>query len=455
MRVNLVSVQYQPNIEVYKEWLTYHHALGFDKIFIFDNNVTLVDRDSAPPLPQIFDNVTVIKIKHKINGSQNFRWDYESLYLKDCDAYIVLDSDEYLYFNKNQSVQEFLSNYDDLDWNTLGVPWKDISSNVLIERGTSVVKDFTMIADEKYNGSSVANLASGERKVLGQIKSFVKTSAVNEHTKDHMHFLRNVDNVENIYGPRSNEKHNWIFDKAYNVDKTRATGFGNPLKISHNNFGCIYHYRWTYSNDIDKCLKRSNAWYNGKGREKWAWNRVLNLKDDYKKRWNEIFKDNCIEDLSMYNRFFDLGLYKRDKCDAIVSLTSYKPRLKYVPIVINRILKGTLLPKKIILNLYKDDVQYITPDLQKLIDNKKVELLVCNENLRSHLKYFYVMQKYRDLPIITIDDDTIYPVAAFDYMLEEHYKNPDLVLCRSCQQFTYTNHKINETEKCSTKYAYS
>ena len=135
--------------------------------------------------------------------------------------------------------------------------------------------------------------------------------------------------------------------------------------------------------------------------------------------------------------------------DCIVSLTSHtKSRLEQLPkFLFNSLLKFNKTNFKVVLTLYKDDVQFITEDLQTLIDNDLVELIIAEENLRSHLKYFYVMQKYRDLPIITIDDDMIYPVQMFDYMLEEYHKNPSVILCRSCQQFTYTNGNINDTRK--------
>lgn len=135
--------------------------------------------------------------------------------------------------------------------------------------------------------------------------------------------------------------------------------------------------------------------------------------------------------------------------DCIVSLTSHtKSRLEQLPkFLFNSLLKYNKTNFKVVLTLYKDDIQYITKDLQALIDNNLIELIVAEENLKSHLKYFYVMQKYRDLPIITIDDDMIYPVQMFDYMLEEHRKNPNVVLCRSCQQFTYTNNEINNTKQ--------
>lgn len=138
-----------------------------------------------------------------------------------------------------------------------------------------------------------------------------------------------------------------------------------------------------------------------------------------------------------------------NKIECIVSLTSHTlSRLEKLPhFLFNSILKFDKRNFKVVLTLYKEDLNLLSERLKSLIENDTIELIVAEENLRSHLKYFYVMQKYRDLPIITIDDDIIYPSKMFDYMLEEHYKNPDLVLCRSCQQFTYTNGQINKTQK--------
>jgi len=319
MKVNLVSVQYQPNPAVYKEWLTYHHALGFDKIFIFDNNITLADKKSAEPLPQMFDNVTVIKIKHRINGTQNFRWDYENLYLKDCDYYIVLDSDEYLYFNKNQTVQEFLSNYKELDWHMLLVPWKDIGSNKLIEHGKSVVSDFRMVVDDSVKGiktGSIKNLATGERSLDCGVKTFFKTSAITDEKKDHMHYLEKTKNVDIYTEERKTMIVDIVFENAYKLDKSVATREDYREIKGENTYGCVYHYRWTYSDDIDKCLARSDSWYgkNSLLKNSWSWNRGYvprngKKAEGYKNRWGVIFKDNNKEDLSMVNRFKELGIW--------------------------------------------------------------------------------------------------------------------------------------------------
>jgi hypothetical protein len=52
----------------------------------------------------------------------------------------------------------------------------------------------------------------------------------------------------------------------------------------------------------------------------------------------------------------ELDKYQKIADTVIVNLTSYKPRLKFVPLVINSILNQTVKPGKIVLSLYKEDV---------------------------------------------------------------------------------------------------
>ena len=103
--------------------------------------------------------------------------------------------------------------------------------------------------------------------------------------------------------------------------------------------------------------------------------------------------------------------------DVIISLTSYGTRLKLVPKTIFSILCGTIKPYKIVLTLYKEDLKFIPKELQLFIDHNIIELLIADENLKSHLKYFYCLQKYSNYKIITIDDDIIYPKTLIEKLL--------------------------------------
>lgn len=133
--------------------------------------------------------------------------------------------------------------------------------------------------------------------------------------------------------------------------------------------------------------------------------------------------------------------------DIIISLTSYKERLKYVPEVVKSILANTVKPYKICLTLWGGDCQYITNELQRYIDSKVIELIVCEEDLRPHNKYYYTMQKYPSNPIITIDDDGIYPIDLISSLLNSYRKYPNCVSARRVHKKTYTGNTTNKYNK--------
>ena len=60
------------------------------------------------------------------------------------------------------------------------------------------------------------------------------------------------------------------------------------------------------------------------------------------------------------------------------------------------------------MTLFEEDVKYINKYIQNLFDKNIIELTVINIDIKSHKKYFYSMQKYRNYPIITVDDDIVY-----------------------------------------------
>lgn len=123
------------------------------------------------------------------------------------------------------------------------------------------------------------------------------------------------------------------------------------------------------------------------------------------------------------------------KPSVIVSLTSHtKERLKYVPFFLyHSIFKYSYDFVKVVLTLYKADVPNIPETLQVMIDAGVVELIVADCDLKCHLKYFYAMKKYRDLPIITIDDDSIYPKQMIPDLLQVASSYPGVVIARSAR----------------------
>lgn len=121
-----------------------------------------------------------------------------------------------------------------------------------------------------------------------------------------------------------------------------------------------------------------------------------------------------------------------------MSLTSFKERLKKdAPKVIEYFLrKQTRKPDRLILSVYKDDEPLIPESVRK---NPQVEIIVWQENLRPHLKYYPAMLKYPDEIIITIDDDQYYHPTLIEELYKSYTKHPDCISAARCHCITFAS----------------
>ena len=138
----------------------------------------------------------------------------------------------------------------------------------------------------------------------------------------------------------------------------------------------------------------------------------------------------------------------------IVSLTSYKPRIKNLHLVLESIFNNTMKPSKIVLSLYKEDLNFLTENLKNMIKKKKIELIVTDTDLKSHKKYFDVMKKYRDDAIITIDDDIIYTNDLIETLYNSYIKYPNCIHSRRVHKITFKNKEILPYNKWIKQYKY-
>ena len=116
----------------------------------------------------------------------------------------------------------------------------------------------------------------------------------------------------------------------------------------------------------------------------------------------------------------------------IISFTSYKERFKLFPSLINSIKRQSMFFGKIILTLTEEDKKFYNASQEINID-----IITVKENLKGHKKYFYVMKKYRDYAIITIDDDIYYAPDTFESLYNSYLKYPNLVSGRRSHYMTY------------------
>lgn len=121
-----------------------------------------------------------------------------------------------------------------------------------------------------------------------------------------------------------------------------------------------------------------------------------------------------------------LGVTKNKRSQQIiVSLTSFPKRIDTVWITIETLMRQTVKPDRIILWLAKTQFQSIDSLPERLIGLQKrgLEIRFCDD-LKSHKKYFYVMQEYPNDLIVLTDDDMFYPADTIAELLKMHKKYP-------------------------------
>ena len=241
--------------------------------------------------------------------------------------------------------------------------------------------------------------------------------------------IRDICNEENIFPAEIVKQNNKIIDKAapflcyINVKKCKTLGvhyfnenymFGLHKvdinkKCDYYDTGAWFYLdakRFQYSTfKLDDYIEHlgSASWTNGKNEDEWL-ARYRNLYDDEK---------------------------------VVVSFTTYKNRVKYAPQVIASLLNQTIKPYKVCLTLYKEDLQYVTPELQTYFNNGDVELIVSDIDIAPHKKWYYVMNKYKEYPIITVDDDVIYNSNLVETLYQAYLKHSDCVSARRVHRMKY------------------
>lgn len=131
--MNIALVCIAKNEDNYiQEWVTYHLKLGFDSIYIYEN-----DWVSNVNNPKVF-KIPVKGQKQQIPMYNHFIKNYKNEY----DWVSFLDVDEFIVLKKHNSIKEFLSNYPNED--AIGINWVFFGDNGLSFSGEySVIERFT------------------------------------------------------------------------------------------------------------------------------------------------------------------------------------------------------------------------------------------------------------------------------------------------------------------------
>jgi hypothetical protein len=131
MKVALVCIAKDEDIYL-EEWIKYNKKLGFDRIFIYENDwVCKIDDDI----------ITKIPFPGRIMQLKAYN-DFIAKYYEEYDYAAFFDCDEFLVLKKHKTIQEFLNDYNHpvgigINWQFYGHGGKKIrESNSLIKQFT-------------------------------------------------------------------------------------------------------------------------------------------------------------------------------------------------------------------------------------------------------------------------------------------------------------------------------
>ena len=130
----------------------------------------------------------------------------------------------------------------------------------------------------------------------------------------------------------------------------------------------------------------------------------------------------------------------------IVSLTSFPGRIAIVWQVIETLKRQSVRPEKILLWLSKEQFPKETdiPFELRSIQDEVFGIRIVEGDIRSHKKYFYVMQEFPDYTIITCDDDIYYHPDLLKYLIATANSYPHCITANVTNQLQY-----NDEELCS------
>ena len=113
----------------------------------------------------------------------------------------------------------------------------------------------------------------------------------------------------------------------------------------------------------------------------------------------------------------------------VVSLTSYGERVSTVHIAIESIARGKRKPSRIILWLDYESARHLPRPLLKQ-ERRGLEIRVCRD-LGPHKKYYPYLQSCGSItvPLVTADDDLIYPRWWLERLIDEWARHPDVLNC--------------------------
>ncbi len=118
----------------------------------------------------------------------------------------------------------------------------------------------------------------------------------------------------------------------------------------------------------------------------------------------------------------------------IISLTSYRPRFRFLHLTLKSLLEQTILPDVIALWVAESEIGDLPESVLSLKD--RITVIPC-EDLRSYKKIIPALDRYKNAYIINCDDDLYYPRDLFADLVCGAKKYKNCVVARVVHRFRH------------------
>lgn len=147
--------------------------------------------------------------------------------------------------------------------------------------------------------------------------------------------------------------------------------------------------------------------------------------------------------------------------EIILTFTTWKRRIGNIPVVLDSILKQTMTPGKIVLNLSSSEFQDKETDIPKnvllFLKKNNVEInWIDGSNTRQWKKIIPTLNRYPDKWVVCIDDDRIYKPLFIEKLWKKHLDNPNnaITVNRGYRVNGCLQHCGHGTLECARFYNY-
>lgn len=111
----------------------------------------------------------------------------------------------------------------------------------------------------------------------------------------------------------------------------------------------------------------------------------------------------------------------------VLSMTTYPKRARYAKKAIKSVVIQNAYSLPIYVFVFEEEYSRVSNQLSSL-SKHNVQVVPYKQNLRQYLKIIPALEKFKNLSVITFDDDILYPHGWLDGLITAYQANPNLII---------------------------